>query len=99
MNIRAATGAGRRRRRPLPPRRRHTPPPGPGDIASHARRRRRVGRWSASARRSSQGDKVVVIEAMKMKTPMIAHRAGTVTAVAVKAGDAVEAGQVLVSLA
>jgi biotin carboxyl carrier protein len=47
----------------------------------------------------SQGDKVVIIEAMKMKTPMIAHRAGTVTAVAVKAGEAVEAGQVLVSLA
>lgn len=47
----------------------------------------------------NQGDKVVVIEAMKMKTPMIAHRAGTVTAVAVKAGEAVEAGQVLVSLA
>ncbi len=47
----------------------------------------------------SPGDKVVIIEAMKMKTPMIAHRAGTVTAVAVKAGEAVEAGQVLVSLA
>ena len=47
----------------------------------------------------SQGDKVVIIEAMKMKTPMIAHRAGTVAAIAVKAGDAVEAGQVLVSLA
>jgi biotin carboxyl carrier protein len=47
----------------------------------------------------NQGDKVVIIEAMKMKTPMIAHRAGTVTAVAVKAGEAVEAGQVLVSLA
>ena len=47
----------------------------------------------------SQGDRVVIIEAMKMKTPMIAHRAGTVAAIAVKAGDAVEAGQVLVSLA
>jgi len=47
----------------------------------------------------SQGDKVVIIEAMKMKTPMIAPRAGTVAAIAVKAGDAVEAGQVLVSLA
>jgi biotin carboxyl carrier protein len=47
----------------------------------------------------SQGDKVVIIEAMKMKTPMIAPRAGTVAAIAVKAGEAVEAGQVLVTLA
>ena len=46
----------------------------------------------------NQGDKVVVIEAMKMKTPMIAHRAGNVTAIHVKAGDAVEAGQALVSI-
>lgn len=45
------------------------------------------------------GDKVVIIEAMKMKTPMIAQRAGTVAAIAVKAGDAVDAGQLLVSLA
>jgi biotin carboxyl carrier protein len=46
----------------------------------------------------NQGDKVVVIEAMKMKTPMIAHRAGNVTAIHVKAGDGVEAGQALVSI-
>ncbi len=46
----------------------------------------------------NQGDKVVVIEAMKMKTPMIAHRAGSVTAIHVKAGDAVEAGQALISI-
>jgi biotin carboxyl carrier protein len=46
----------------------------------------------------NQGDKVAIIEAMKMKTPMIAPRSGKVTAVAVKVGDAVEAGQVLVSI-
>ena len=46
----------------------------------------------------NQGDKVVIIEAMKMKTPMIAHRAGKVTAIHVKAGDAVEAGQALVTI-
>jgi biotin carboxyl carrier protein len=47
----------------------------------------------------NQGDKMVIIEAMKMKTPMIAHRNGTVTAVAVKVGEAVDAGQILVTLA
>lgn len=46
----------------------------------------------------NQGDKVAVIEAMKMKTPMIAHRAGNVTAIHVRAGDAVEAGQALLSI-
>lgn len=46
----------------------------------------------------NQGDKVVIIEAMKMKTPMIAHMAGKITAIHVKAGDAVEAGQALVSI-
>ena len=44
------------------------------------------------------GDRVAVIEAMKMKTPMIAHRAGRVVAVPVKAGDTVDAGQTLVVL-
>lgn len=47
----------------------------------------------------AQGDKLVVIEAMKMKTPMIAHRAGKVAVIAVKAGDAVDAGQILLTLA
>lgn len=46
----------------------------------------------------NQGDKVLVIEAMKMKTPMVAHRAGKVSAIAVKVGDAVDAGQALISI-
>jgi glutaconyl-CoA/methylmalonyl-CoA decarboxylase subunit gamma len=44
------------------------------------------------------GDKVAVIEAMKMKTVVSAHKAGKVTNVAVKVGDAVEAGQALVTI-
>ncbi len=46
----------------------------------------------------AQGDKVVIIEAMKMKSPMVAHMAGKITAIHVKAGDAVEAGQALVTI-
>ena len=46
----------------------------------------------------AQGDTVIVLEAMKMKSPMVAHRSGRVVVVAVKAGDRVEAGQVLVAL-
>ncbi len=44
------------------------------------------------------GDKVAVIEAMKMKTIVSAHKDGKITAVAVKVGDAVESGQTIVSI-
>jgi biotin carboxyl carrier protein len=46
----------------------------------------------------AQGQAVVVLEAMKMKMPMTAPRAGKVTRVAVQAGEAVEAGHVLVTV-
>ena len=45
------------------------------------------------------GDRVVVIEAMKMKTPMVAHTSGKVQAILVKVGEGVETGQVLLKLA
>lgn len=47
----------------------------------------------------NQGDKVVVIEAMKMKNNMVTARSGKVASIAVKVGDAVEPGQVLLTIA
>jgi len=44
------------------------------------------------------GDTVAIVEAMKMKTPMIAKVSGTVASIAVKAGDAVEPERVLVTI-
>ena len=44
------------------------------------------------------GDKVAVIEAMKMKTVVSAHKSGKVTNIDVKVGDAVEAGQPLLTI-
>ena len=44
------------------------------------------------------GDKVMTIEAMKMKTAVSAHRDGIVKAIPVKVGDAVDAGQVLLTI-
>lgn len=44
------------------------------------------------------GDKIAVIEAMKMKTDVFAKNAGTVASVAVKPGQSVDGGQVLLSL-
>ena len=45
------------------------------------------------------GDKIATIEAMKMKTEVFAKGAGRVAAIAVKTGDSVDTGGVLVTLA
>ena len=45
----------------------------------------------------AEGDRIIVIETMKMKTPLVAERAGTVKAIHVETGQGVEPGQVLVT--
>ena len=45
------------------------------------------------------GDRLLVLEAMKMKSPVVATHAGKVTRVLVSPKDAVEGGQVLVTIA
>jgi len=45
------------------------------------------------------GDRIAVIEAMKMKTEVHAKGAGKVVAIAVKPGDSVDTGAVLITLA
>jgi biotin carboxyl carrier protein len=45
------------------------------------------------------GDKIVTIEAMKMKTEVFAKGAGKVVVIAVKTGDSVDTGGVLLTLA
>jgi glutaconyl-CoA/methylmalonyl-CoA decarboxylase subunit gamma len=45
------------------------------------------------------GDKVAVIEAMKMKSPVLAARAGKVASINVKPGDTVAPSQVLLTIA
>lgn len=46
----------------------------------------------------AEGDKIAIIEAMKMKTPIMARHSGTVTHIAVSGGQAVEAGHVLMTI-
>lgn len=46
----------------------------------------------------NEGDKLVSLEAMKMVTHVIARRGGQVTSIAVKSGDPVDAGQVLLTI-
>jgi biotin carboxyl carrier protein len=45
------------------------------------------------------GDKIAVIEAMKMKTDVFAKGAGKVASVSAKVGEAVDAGDALLTLA
>jgi biotin carboxyl carrier protein len=45
------------------------------------------------------GDRVIVIEAMKMKTPITANQGGKVADILVDVGDGVQTGQVLVKMA
>jgi glutaconyl-CoA/methylmalonyl-CoA decarboxylase subunit gamma len=47
----------------------------------------------------NQGDRVAVIDAMKMKTSIGAHRSGRIASILVKVGDAVETGQPLMKIA
>ena len=44
------------------------------------------------------GDTIVVLEAMKMEQPLTAHKAGTVTGLAVEVGQTVTAGAVICEL-
>jgi len=46
----------------------------------------------------SEGDLIVVLEAMKMEQPLTAHRSGTVTGLSAAAGDTVSAGAVLATI-
>ncbi len=46
----------------------------------------------------NEGDKLVSLEAMKMVTHVVAHRGGKVISIAVKPGDPVDAGQVLLTI-
>jgi acetyl-CoA/propionyl-CoA carboxylase biotin carboxyl carrier protein len=47
----------------------------------------------------SAGDVIVVVEAMKMEQPLQAHRAGTVSGLAVEVGATVTAGAVICEIA
>jgi acetyl-CoA/propionyl-CoA carboxylase, biotin carboxylase, biotin carboxyl carrier protein len=47
----------------------------------------------------SEGDLVVVLEAMKMEQPLTAHKAGTVSGLSARPGDTVAAGAILAVIA
>jgi acetyl-CoA/propionyl-CoA carboxylase biotin carboxyl carrier protein len=46
----------------------------------------------------SQGDLLVVVEAMKMENPVTAHKNGTVTALIAKPGSSITQGTVICEL-
>jgi acetyl-CoA/propionyl-CoA carboxylase biotin carboxyl carrier protein len=54
---------------------------------------------AADGQRVESGDTIVVLEAMKMEQPLTAHKAGTVSELAVQVGQTVPAGHVICRLA
>ncbi len=46
----------------------------------------------------SEGEVIVVLEAMKMEQPLKAHKAGTVTGLSAAVGDSVTSGAVICEL-
>ncbi|WP_250003147.1 biotin carboxylase N-terminal domain-containing protein [Actinoplanes sp. M2I2] len=46
----------------------------------------------------SDGDVIIVVEAMKMEQPLTAHKAGTVSGLSVKVGESITAGSVVCSI-
>jgi acetyl-CoA/propionyl-CoA carboxylase, biotin carboxylase, biotin carboxyl carrier protein len=50
---------------------------------------------AADGEQVSPGDTIVVLEAMKMEQPLIAHKAGTVTGLGIQVGQTVPAGAVI----
>jgi biotin carboxyl carrier protein len=46
----------------------------------------------------NEGDKIIELEAMKMKVPVVANRSGQISRILVAVGDAVESGQVLATI-
>jgi acetyl-CoA/propionyl-CoA carboxylase biotin carboxyl carrier protein len=53
---------------------------------------------AADGEQVSQGDTIVVLEAMKMEQPLTAHKAGTVSGLSVQVGQTVPAGAVICQL-
>ena len=47
----------------------------------------------------NEGDRIIELEAMKMKVPVMANRSGKVTRIVVAVGDGVDSGQVLATIA
>ena len=47
----------------------------------------------------NEGDRIMELEAMKMKVPVIANRSGSVSHILINVGDGVEKGQALATLA
>ena len=64
--------------------------------AYRGRRARRARRSSTSAARSSAGETLLIIEAMKTMNQIPAPRSGTVTQILIEDGQPVEFGEPLV---
>ncbi len=82
--------------RPRPPIRRAVPrAAGGGNALTSPMQGTIVAVAVAEGDQVAEGDLVVVLEAMKMEQPLVAHRAGTVTGLSTQPGSAVSAGSLI----
>lgn len=97
----AATAAAPRAAAPAPKAApaRAAAPAGAGSIKIEAGASGKVFKIEASVGAAvKRGDTVLVLEIMKMETPVVAPEDGTVASIDVAVGDAVEAGAVLATM-
>lgn len=72
---------------------------GAGSVKVEAGAAGKVFKLEASVGASlKRGDTILVLEVMKMETPVVAPQDGTLASIEVNAGDSVEAGQLLATL-
>ena len=81
------------------PRRAAAPAGGAGSVKIEAGAAGKVFKIEASVGQAvKKGDAVLVLEIMKMETPVVAPQDGTVASINVNVGDMVEAGALLATL-
>ena len=74
------------------------PAGGAGSVKIEAGAAGKVFKIEASVGQAVKGDAVLVLEIMKMETPVVAPQDGTVASINVNVGDMVEAGALLATL-
>ena len=84
-----------RRRRPIRHRSRGTAAAGSGDAITSPMQGTIVKVAVADGETVAEGDTIVVLEAMKMEQPLVAHRAGVVSRLAATVGETVGSGSVI----
>lgn len=76
-----------------------TPAPAAGGVKIEAKAAGKVFKIEAApGTEVKAGDTIIILEVMKMETPVVAPESGTIASIQVSVGDAVESGTLLATL-